>query len=299
MNFEEELAARTREVQEILYRYLPEETGEQKTLLEAMNYSMKAGGKRLRPLLILLSFEQYGGAGDLAYPFMAAMEMIHTHSLIHDDLPAMDNDEYRRGRKTTHIVYGEAMAILAGDALLNHAYETAAGAFRLCGDDPALMARTARALQILSQKSGITGMIGGQSVDVQMEGLPLTEGQVDFIYELKTAALIEASLMIGAALAGAGEQEIALQEQIGRRVGLAFQIRDDILDVSGDQATLGKPIGSDEKNNKTTYVTLRGLEQADDDAKKLTREAEELLRSCPKRHAFLEALLASLAGRNF
>ena len=299
MNFKEELEQRTGRVQEILYRYLPAEEGEQKKLLEAVNYSMTAGGKRLRPMLIQLSFEQFGGQGDLAAPFMAAMEMIHTHSLIHDDLPAMDNDEYRRGRKTTHIVYGEAMAILAGDGLLNHAYETAAGAFDLCAKDPAWMERVAKALQILARKSGLYGMIGGQSVDVQMEGLALSEKQLDFIYELKTAALIEASLMIGAALAGANDEEIARQEQIGHKIGLAFQIRDDILDVTANEETLGKPVGSDEKNHKTTYASLRGLDQAAADARRLTQEALEILHAGEHQHAFLEALLVSLADRAF
>ena len=228
MNFEEELTRSTELVNNIIRGFLPREEGFQKTLLEAMNYSMNAGGKRLRPLLMLQTYKLFGGGSAVVEPFMAAMEMIHTHSLIHDDLPAMDNDEYRRGRKTTHVVYGEAMGILAGDALLNYAYETASKAFVLEPDNQ----NVGRAFHILASKTGVYGMIGGQSVDVENEknaNISMSQEQLDFIYRLKTSALIEASMMIGAVLAGAKEDQLEQIEKIAEDVGLAFQIQDDIL----------------------------------------------------------------------
>ena len=227
MTFSEELSRRSEAVQKIIYTYLPAEEGFQKTLLEAMNYSMTAGGKRLRPLLMQETYRLFGGNGKAVEPFMAAMEMIHTHSLVHDDLPAMDNDEYRRGKKTTHIVYGEAMAILAGDGLLNYAYETACRAFVLEPENPHI----GEAMAILAGKTGIYGMLGGQAVDVQAVGEPLSREKLDFIYRLKTGALIEGAMMIGAILAGASKEEIETIARVAADVGLAFQIQDDILDV--------------------------------------------------------------------
>ena len=287
MTFRDEWSKRTEEVQEILYRYLPEETGYQKTLLQAMNYSMQAGGKRLRPLLMQETYRLFGGTGRIVEPFMAAMEMIHTHSLIHDDLPAMDNDEYRRGRKTTHIVYGEAMAILAGDGLLNLAYETASRAFEMEPENPAV----GKAMAVLARKTGITGMIGGQSVDVEQSGKDLSRGQLDFIYRLKTSALIEGSMMVGAILAGASADEAAQIEQVASDVGLAFQIRDDILDVTSTSQVLGKPINSDEKNHKTTYVTMEGLKKAEKDVKEISGRAIDVLDQLGRKNEFLRNLI--------
>lgn len=193
MEIREELLRRTEEIERIIYAYLPAEEGYQKTIMEAMNYSVKAGGKRLRPMLMLETYRLFGGKSKVIEPFMAAIEMIHTYSLVHDDLPAMDNDEYRRGKKTTHAVYGEAIGILAGDALLNYAYETAALAFEM---EPG-HAGVGRALAVLARKSGIYGMVGGQTVDVESEGRPdMTKEKLDFIYRLKTGALIEASMLI-------------------------------------------------------------------------------------------------------
>ena len=234
MSFKEELRTKTEKIEKLLTTYLPQETGFQKTVLEAVNYSVLAGGKRLRPLLMKETYQMFGGEGKVVEPFMAAMEMIHTYSLVHDDLPAMDNDEYRRGKKTTHAVYGEAMGILAGDTLLNLAFETAAGAF-----DMETSPRTAKALQILSGKAGIYGMIGGQVVDVESEGQPLSREKLDFIYRLKTSALIEAAMMVGAVLAGASDEEVAAMERVAGDVGLAFQIQDDILDVTSTLEVLG------------------------------------------------------------
>lgn len=293
MTFRDEWSKRTEEVQEILYRYLPEETGYQKTLLQAMNYSMQAGGKRLRPLLMQETYRLFGGTGRIVEPFMAAMEMIHTHSLIHDDLPAMDNDEYRRGRKTTHIVYGEAMAILAGDGLLNLAYETASRAFEMEPENPAV----GKAMTVLARKTGITGMIGGQSVDVEQSGKDLSRGQLDFIYRLKTSALIEGSMMVGAILAGASADEAAQIEQVASDVGLAFQIRDDILDVTSTSQVLGKPINSDEKNHKTTYVTMEGLKKAEKDVKEISGRAIDVLDQLGRKNEFLRNLILELVIR--
>lgn len=294
VNFKEELEKRTQNAWQVIESYLPKEDGFSRTLAEAMNYSMKAGGKRLRPVLMSAMYEMLGGKSDLVEPFMAAIEMIHTHSLIHDDLPAIDNDQYRRGKKTTHVVYGESVAILAGDALLNYAYETAFCAFDLT-KQPEEMLRVAKALKILGEKTGISGMLGGQGVDVENDGRPLSKEMLDFIYENKTSALIEASLMIGAVLAG--EENLTEIQQIGSNIGIAFQIQDDILDVTSSQEELGKPVGSDEKNHKTTYVTLEGIEKAGEEVKRLTEQAVELLYQLPGEKEFLKEVFLYLCTR--
>ena len=293
MNSEEEMKKRVTEVKGVIAGCLPQEEGFQRTLLEAVNYSMLVGGKKLRPLLMQQTYVMFGGNRPVIRPFLAAIEMIHTHSLIHDDLPAMDNDEYRRGKKTTHVVYGEAMAILAGDALLNLAYETAAKAFDLEPGNPAV----GRAFQILAAKTGLDGMIGGQSVDVECEGRTLNAEQLGFIYRLKTGALIEASMMIGAVLAGASQEEVETVSQIAANVGMAFQIQDDILDVIGDADELGKATKSDEKNHKTTYVAVMGLEQAQRDVEQYSNEAVRLLDSLPYENEFLRELILHLIHR--
>ena len=293
MNFKEELKRRTEEAEHVIREYLPEESGFAKTMAEAMNYSMTAGGKRLRPILIRETYELFGGKDKLCEPFMAAMEMIHTHSLVHDDLPAMDNDEYRRGRKTTHIVYGEAMAILAGDGLLNFAYETALTALQT-EQTP----NVAKALLVLSQKAGIYGMVGGQTVDVETDQTQsVTRDQLDFIYKLKTSALIEASMLIGAILAGATKSEQKIIEEAASEIGLAFQIQDDILDVTGNQEVLGKPVGSDAKNEKATYVTYEGLKKAQEDVKRYSKHAVNLLESLVVKNEFLIHLVEYLIHR--
>lgn len=305
MNFKEELAQRTAEAEEVLKRYLPKEEGFQKQVLEAMNYSALAGGKRLRPVLMAESFRLCGGQGDIVKPFMAALEMIHNYSLVHDDLPSMDNDEYRRGRKTTWTVYGEGMAVLAGDALLNYAFETAASAFDLVENLPADrkmqgFRAVARALQILSGKAGVYGMIGGQCADICGEELPeekVTKELLWYIHKNKTAALIEAALVIGAVLAGASEEDTARLEKAAENIGIAFQIQDDILDVTSSLEVLGKPVGSDEKNHKVTYVSLNGLDQSRRDVAALSEEALEILRAFPQRNLFFEELVMTLINR--
>ena len=293
MDINKEIAEHTTQVEAIITKYLPKESGYQKTVMEAMNYSFLAGGKRLRPMLMQETYRLFGGSSDIIEPFMAAIEMIHTYSLIHDDLPAMDNDDYRRGRKTTHVVYGEAMGILAGDALLNFAFETACKGLMQDVGNPAV----ARAVQILAQKAGIYGMLGGQVVDVESEGQPLEREKLDFIYDLKTGALIEASMLIGAVLAGASEKEQQVILLVAKDVGLAFQIQDDILDVTSDMETLGKPIGSDEKNHKTTYVTIRGLAQAQKDVEKISERALEGVASLSEENVFLNELIRYLIHR--
>lgn len=291
----QELKVRRQRAEEILKEYLPYIDGEQKTVLEAMVYSTLVGGKRLRPVMMLESYRIFGGTEKVIEPFAAAIEMIHTYSLVHDDLPAMDNDEYRRGKLTTHAKYGEAMGILAGDALLNFAFETAAKAFDLTDDAK----RVGRAMQILSHKAGIYGMLGGQVIDVESEGSRnMTLEKITRIHTLKTAALMESALMIGAVLAGAADYEAEKMEQAARLVGIAFQIQDDILDVTSSQEVLGKPVGSDERNEKTTYVSLKGLDESAKEVRRLSREACALLRELRKDTGFLEELFRALTVRN-
>lgn len=294
--FMEELQQKVEHINNVLEKFLPVEEGQQRIIFEAMNYSVRAGGKRLRPILMEETYHMFGGSSAVIEPFMAAIEMIHTYSLVHDDLPAMDNDEYRRGKKTTHAVYGEAMGILAGDALLNLAYETAAKAFDMEVADT----RVARAFAVLAKKAGVYGMVGGQVVDVESEksdDCSITRENLDFIYRLKTGALIESSMMIGAILAGASSDEVSRVEQIAAKLGLAFQIQDDVLDVTSTLEVLGKPVGSDEKNNKATYVTFEGLDKAVSDVERISKEAEEQLDDLGYDDAFLKELFEYLIHR--
>lgn len=294
MDMERELTKRVEEVESIIKNYLPREEGYQKTIFQAMNYSLLAGGKRLRPILMLETYRLFGGESKVIEPFLAAIEMIHTYSLVHDDLPAMDNDEYRRGKKTTHAVYGEAMGILAGDALLNYAYETISSAFLMEPENPGI----GKAFAILAKKSGIYGMVGGQTVDVESEGeIEITRDKLDFIYRLKTSALIEASMLVGAVLAGADDAQQKLVESVAGEVGLAFQIQDDILDVTSTLEILGKPIGSDEKNQKITYVAFEGIEKSREDVKSLSMDAAKKMESLPVKNEFLSELLLYLVNR--
>lgn len=293
-NYAELRDEKVKEIEEILKSYLPEKNGYQKIIMDAMEYSLMAGGKRLRPMLMQETYRLFGGTEKVIEPFMAAQEMIHTYSLVHDDLPAMDDDELRRGRKTTHVVYGEDMGILAGDALLNYAFETAAAAFE---EYPEKALQIGKAMKILGNKAGIYGMLGGQVVDVKETGHALDKDVLDFIYALKTGALLESSMMIGATLADADEESIALIEKVASKVGLAFQVQDDILDVTSTAEVLGKPIHSDEKNEKTTYVTLLGIDEAEKIVEKESVEAIELLKSLPVRNDYLEWLLTQLIHR--
>lgn len=292
MEFKQQLQTKVDETEKIIYGYLPKEEGLQKTVIEAMNYSVKAGGKRLRPLLMMESYKLCGGKGKVVEPFMTALEMIHTYSLVHDDLPALDNDEYRRGKKTTHAVYGETMGILAGDALLNYAFEVASSAF-----DIEFNQNVAKALKVLAAKAGIYGMIGGQIADIESEGKKAPIETVEFIHRLKTGALIEGAMKIGAILAGASDEDVQKMERIGADIGYAFQIQDDILDVTGTTEVLGKPAGSDDKNEKSTYVSIKGLDKAKEDVEFFSSRAIETLKSFNGDYTFLCELADMLINR--
>ena len=293
MNFQDKLKEKTGRAEEIIRKYLPDEEGFAVNMAQAMNYSMLAGGKRLRPLLMEETYRLFGGEEKVIEPFMVGMEMIHTHSLIHDDLPAIDNDDYRRGRLTTHKVYGEAMGVLSGAALLNYAYEVMLQAFALTKESE----RVVKALTLMANKTGIYGMLGGQSVDVENDGKLLTKEMLDYIYRNKTSALIEASMMTGAILAGAGEQEVEIIGEAAGKIGLAFQIQDDILDVTSTEEELGKPVHSEAKNNKETYVSLFGIQEASEQVKRLSEEAVSLIRGLYQKNEFLCTLIQELVSR--
>lgn len=293
MGVYDEIKERAERIDGIVAGYLPKAEGFPRTVCEAMSYSVEAGGKRLRPMLMEETYKLFGGSSDVIRPFMAAIEMIHTYSLIHDDLPALDNDDYRRGRQTSHVVFGEAMAILAGDALLGYAYETACKAFDM--DDDAR--KVASALKILARKPGVYGMLGGQVVDVEMTGRLLTREQLEYVYENKTGALIEASMMIGAVLAGAGDDQVAAVEKIASDIGMAFQVQDDILDVCGDSQVLGKPTLSDEENGKVTYVTIYGVDRSRQYVRELSERAVRELEEIDGDSEFLKELVIWLINR--
>lgn len=321
MEFEKEMKEKVAAIEAVIQEYMPKHPTFQKTVIDAMNYTILAGGKRIRPLLMISTYELFGGKDEVVKPFMAALEMIHTYSLIHDDLPALDNDDYRRGRKTAHIVYGEAMAILAGDSLLNFAYETAAKAFSIMDgkvrkedlsagngkvterqyhilkDELKNRCNVERALQILAAKPGIYGMIGGQAADVELTGTRINKEQLTYIYENKTGALIEAAMMIGAVLAGADDNGIEKIQKVAYNIGMAFQIQDDILDETSTFEELGKPIHSDERNEKITYVTIYGIEEAGKEVKRLSEEAVALLQSISGNSDFLVELVRYLIHR--
>ena len=300
MNFQNELENRTKQAEEIVKRYLPEDAPHQHTVIEAMEYSVMAGGKRLRPVMMKAACEMCGGSGSIE-PFMAAIEMIHSYSLVHDDLPEMDNDELRRGKPTTHIQYGQAMAVLAGDGLLNYAYETVLKYAAAAEDKDAYI----KAMALLAEKAGIYGMVGGQCLDVEAEKkeMELTKEQLLFVYENKTAALLQASLMCGAYLAG-DDEAAAVLEKAGYDLGIAFQLQDDILDIESTTEELGKPVGSDERNGKKTYVSYLGMDAAKAEQEELSKEAVALIEKIDtkneeqlKAKEFLMELISSLCNR--
>ena len=310
MEFAEELKNKTEQIEQRIFAYMPKESSFQKTVIDAMQYTMEAGGKRIRPMLMVETYHLFGGKDKFIEPFMAAIEMIHTYSLIHDDLPALDNDDYRRGRKTAHVVYGEAMAILAGDSLLNYAYETAAKAYtmveRADREDISAMQRELQmrravdqAMTILAARPGIYGMIGGQVADVELTGTRLTKEQLLYIYENKTGALIEAAMLIGAVLAGASDKELEKIRQVAYNVGMAFQIQDDILDETATFEELGKPIHSDEVSGKVTYVTIHGIEDSRKEVEYLSREAVDIVKDFNGDASFLIALITYLIDRTY
>ena len=279
----------SRKLEDYMTNVLAETTGQRK-VAEAMGYSLSAGGKRIRPVLTAEFCRICGGDAEAALPAACALEMIHTFSLIHDDLPCMDDDDMRRGKPSCHAAFGEAMALLAGDALLNYAYEVIS-----CGDG--LSAETKLALiSELSKATGVNGMIGGQVIDTTFEG-KMTEAELLDMYSMKTGALLKTACKMGCIAAGAGDEKIAAAELYAGKLGLAFQIIDDILDVTGDEKLLGKPIGSDSDNDKTTYVTLNGTEKSRDAAEILTDEALNALEAFEDTQ-FLKELTLFLLKRD-
>ena len=296
MNFNEELKVKVDMINNIIKEYLPKEEGMQQRVIEAANYSVEAGGKRIRPLIMLETYRLFGGKDEkIVYPFMCALECIHSYSLIHDDLPAMDNDDYRRGKLTTHKKYGEDFGVLAGDALLNYAYELMFNSM-LTIDNPDLLKNCVKTAQVIAKKAGIYGMVGGQSLDVWLTDKPMNESELEFIFNLKTGALIEGAFMAGAILAGADNSAILDIERAGNMVGVAFQIQDDILDVTSTQEMLGKPVFSDEKNNKTTYVTLYGMDKAKEDVRTLSENGIDIIKKYGDND-FLVSLVLKLINR--
>ncbi len=278
-------------IEEALKKYNPEHNNLQKSIYSAMNYSLEAGGKRLRPILLLEFYKILGGNIEDVLPFACALEMIHTYSLIHDDLPAMDNDNLRRGKPTNHIVYGEATAILAGDALLTKAFE-------LMSNSPLSNKNNViKAISYIAACAGCNGMIGGQIVDMENENKLTDIETLRYMHSLKTGALIRSACVVGGILAGTDEKTIETITEFAESLGIAFQIRDDILDVSGDEITLGKPIGSDSKSNKSTYVSLLGLTRAEELCNEYTEKALSCLNKLPGDTSFLEALVNRLATR--
>lgn len=279
---------------EKLMSFIPEEKGLQKTLIEAMNYSLLSGGKRLRPILMLEAWKIFGGNDEgLIAPFMAAIEMIHTFSLVHDDLPAMDNDYYRRGRKTTHAVYGAGMATLAGDALLNFAFETALRASGRGHDDAVI-----EALKVLALKAGIYGMAGGQCADIESENAEnISDDVIDFVNEHKTACMIESSLMIGGILSGADGESVKKLEEAGSCLGIAFQIRDDVLNKTGTEKEMGKPVGNDAEKGKTNYVAVHGIEEAQRKVIDLSSKAVSIFDGLYRENGIDYAFLSELTRR--
>lgn len=276
-------------IDKALNEYLPENDTPQKTVYSAMRYSLFAGGKRLRPILMSETAKMLGGTWEDVKEFACAIEMIHTYSLIHDDLPSMDNDDMRRGMPTNHIMYGEDIAILAGDGLLNKAFETA-----LLSNSPYIV----HALKYLAKSSGTEGMVGGQVVDLQSEGKTIDISRLQYIHSLKTGALIKASCVIGAILSDADTDEISAIEEFAENLGIAFQIRDDILDVTGTQEQLGKPIGSDIECNKNTYVSLLGLEKSKTLVQEYSQKAKSALNTFGDKSEFLIELTDYLINRD-
>lgn len=295
MNFKEELKNRVVNIEDLLNEYMPKVEGYQNNIFDSMNYSLKAGGKRLRPILTLEACKLVGGNEKDAYPFAVAIEMIHTYSLIHDDLPALDNDDLRRGRKTNHKVYGEAMAILAGDGLLNYAYEIMLRESLSKGEPEKYL----KAINEIAKASGIYGMIGGQVVDIESEGKSIDMEKLDFIHMNKTAAIIIGCMRAGAIIGGASEEELENVTKYAKNIGLSFQIVDDILDIVGDEAKLGKKVGSDIDNEKSTYPLLIGLEKSKETANKLIAEAKMSIDYINKDSEFLNNLADYIVDREY
>jgi len=331
MTFTEDLNLKTMQVNELLETCLPDESGNAKILYEAVNYSVRAGGKRIRPILVLEVFHLFcpyptKEQEKVLHAFACAIEMIHTYSLVHDDLPAMDDDLLRRGKPTTHAAYGEAVGILAGDALLNYSFELISSAISHAASELSdsqksliFLQSSLKAMYVFSKNAGMYGMIKGQIIDMEYSGcLPeshdrskglsdgyeTTQKRFDLpvlleMYENKTSALLEASMLAGAILGGASQAELEITEKMAKKLGLAFQICDDILDIIGDESKIGKPVHSDEKNQKCTYVALTSINDAKKMAEVLTRDCLELLEKLPGNKMFLKNLFDFLLRREY
>lgn len=295
MEFKNSLKIKSDYIEELLKKYMPKEDGYQSTIMESMNYSLKAGGKRLRPILTLEACKIVGGNEEDAIPFAMAIEMIHTYSLIHDDLPSLDNDDLRRGKPTNHKVYGEAMAILAGDGLLNYAYEIMLSS-SLNKDNPE---KYLRAIGEIAKGAGIYGMIGGQVVDVESENTLIPKEKLDYIHLNKTAAIMVGCMRAGAIVGNANEEQLEKVTKYAKNIGLSFQIVDDILDIIGDESKLGKHVGSDIENNKSTYPSLIGLEKSKEVATQLINEARENIKTLNGDYSFLDGLANYIIDREY
>jgi Geranylgeranyl pyrophosphate synthase len=282
--------SKKKEIDKYLVEYFKDRKGYEKNIYEAMSYSLNIGGKRIRPLLMLLTYSLYKENYYNIIPVAGAIEMIHTYSLIHDDLPAMDNDDLRRGSPTNHKVYGEAMAILAGDGLLNEA-------MNIMLDYGVENPSSIKALSYISHMASCDGMIGGQVVDIISEGKNISEDQLKYMHSKKTGALIKAAILSGAFLAESPEEDISKLSEYGEKLGLTFQIIDDILDVEGDTKILGKKVNSDSQNNKTTFVTLYGITKCKSISTSLTKECEDILCSMNKDTKELIKLTKTLLNR--
>lgn len=295
MEFKQCLKEKASFVEKVLKEYMPKEEGYQKTVIEAMNYSLSAGGKRLRPILTLEACKIVGGNEDEAIPFAIAIEMIHTYSLIHDDLPALDNDDLRRGRPTNHKVYGEAMGILAGDALLNYAFEVMlAGSINKENPEKYL-----KAINEIAKGAGIYGMIGGQVVDVESENKQIEKEKLDYIHMNKTATMMVGCMRAGATIGGANSEQMEEITKYAKNIGLSFQIVDDILDIVGDEAKLGKKVGSDIENHKSTYPSLLGLDKSKEIAHNLIDEAKKSIEKLSDDVDFLKGLAEYIIDREY
>ena len=295
MEFKQALKERANQVESLLKQYMPKEEGYQKTIIEAMNYSLNAGGKRLRPILAMEACSIVGGNIEDVIPFAVAIEMIHTYSLIHDDLPALDNDDLRRGKKTNHIVFGEDMAILAGDALLNYAFEVMLSN-SIDKENPN---KYLKAINEIAKTSGIYGMIGGQVVDIQSENKKISKEKLDYIHNNKTAAIIIGCMRAGATIGNATEEQLENITKYAKNIGLSFQIVDDILDIIGDESKLGKKVGSDIENHKSTYPSLIGLEESKKVAYELIEEAKNSIKLIDSNAKFLNELADYIIDREY
>ena len=292
-DFDAYLAERRALVEEFLDGCVPSEETAPETISRAVRYSLFAGGKRLRPILVLASAEAVGGLVEDALPAAAAFEMIHTYSLIHDDLPAMDDDSLRRGKPTSHVVFGDAIAILAGDALQTHAFRVLAK-----GESSVSAERRLRAVALLADAAGASGMVGGQVADLEAEGQPVSSDSLEFIHRHKTGALIHAASEVGAVVGGGSDEHVAHLARYGENIGLAFQIIDDILDVTGNPETLGKSTGKDETAGKATYPQVHGIKNAKERAAKLVTSALEELAPFGDRAEPLSRLARRILDRN-